>query len=105
MLKLTEQRKKTSRHTSSYRKLAYDSKIIENAIEDNSNMRVPRAKLFTGRHEITKIKDGGIIFDRRRIAEHIKNVYTHYNTSTKPDPRATNTVICNEGSEDIPEIS
>ncbi|XP_044767130.1 uncharacterized protein LOC123323016 [Coccinella septempunctata] len=119
-LQLIEQRKRTSRDTLGYQELnkkihkevrknirSYNTKMIENAIEDNSNMRVLRAKLSTGKHEITKMKDqqGTIISDRTGIAEHIKRFYTHLYTSTRPDPRATNKVICNVGSEDIPEIS
>lgn len=119
-LQLIEQRKRTSRDTLGYQELnkkihkevrknirSYNTKMIENAIEDNSNMRVLRAKLSTGKHEITKMKDqqGTIISDKTGIAEHIKRFYTHLYTSTRPDPRATNKVICNVGSEDIPEIS
>lgn len=119
-LQLMEQRKKTSRDALNYRELnkrihrevrkdirVYNTKTIKNVIEDNVNMEVLRSKLSSGKHIITKMKNqqGNIISDSKKIAEHIKEFYTRLYTSTTPDPRITSTVICNVGSEDIPEIS
>lgn len=86
---------------------SYNTKMIENAIEDNANMRVLRSKLSPGRHKITKMRDqqGNIILDSKNIAEHIESFYTRLYTSIRPDPRTAKTVICNVGSEDVPEIS
>lgn len=119
-LQLMEQRKRTPRDTPDYQELnkrihkeirkdirTYNTRMIENAIEDNANMRVLRSKLSSGKHKITKMKNpqGNMVSDNRSIAEHIKEFYSCLYTSIRPDPRATNTIICNVGSENVPEIS
>lgn len=85
----------------------YNTRSIEEAIEDNANMKVLRSKLSIARHRISQMKDqsGNMISNNNLITEHIKDFYTRLYTSIRPNPTAPRSVVCNVGSEDIPEIT
>lgn len=85
----------------------FNAKTIENAIEDNATIRILRSKLSSGNHRIIKMKDQlrNTIWNNRNTTLHIKGFYADLYISTRPDPRFTDKVICNVGSESVLEIS
>lgn len=126
-VKLLEQRRRTEPTAEHYRDLnknikkeirkdmrAYNTKMIQDTIEDNCNMKVLRSKLATGKTQIIKMKNqqGTIVSDKGEILKIIEDFYTNLYTSTAPEPEAESKIsknghinILNVGSEDIPEIT
>lgn len=119
-LKLMEQRKITSRDSNEYKELcktinkesrkdlrSYNSQLIKETIENNSNMKVLRSHMSRGRQKLFKIKErnGEIVTDKKGVINVIQGFYKDLYTSTLPEPDSVKQEILNVGSEDIPEVN
>lgn len=118
-MKLMEKRRNMNRESDEYNQLnkviskeirkdlrAHNTRLIQNTIEDNKNMRVLRSKLSKGKVKICKMrnKHGIIVNSRSEIKSVVQSFYQDLYSSITAGPGNQPQVIANVGSEDMPDI-
>lgn len=89
----------------------YNTKIINDTIENNKGPKTFKKQINIGKKEMTSLKDrtGRIITNRESILEEIEKYYTDMYTSrvepNEEQKEESKKTIQNVGSEDIPEIT
>lgn len=117
---LLAERRKTDRDSAGYPTLdrkvkkairkdlrSYNTQTINEAIENNMNMKVLRSKRTKGKSLIYKIKNqqGEVVTERQQITSTIQQFYSGLYRQSVPKPnRSRIQMVQNVGSEDIPEV-
>lgn len=86
----------------------YNTRIIEEVIENNKNMKIVKNLNTTGRPRINQLKnaEGEVKTEKEEIIKIIENFYGElYESKTSRPQEEYSRVITNVGSETIPEIT
>lgn len=83
----------------------YNTKLVQETIDNNCKMKVLRSKLSAGKTKMTTIRyQNKIVNDKKDITKAIEEFYTNLYSSVNCRPQSTKT-IQNVGSEELPEIT
>jgi len=81
----------------------YNSKKVQETIEDNRSYKATKRKLTNGKSQMIAIKDedGNIIYDRDQVINKVKDFYQNlYSSKVQVDPPTINT----DTEDSIPPI-